>query len=200
MQPVNKFSSTKNLKTPQNPLGAGAPRKPHQKTIDRIHIAVRLEMRNLGMPDSQIARIIGISQSAYSILKKTKIYQDIKVQYTSGILSKLDDGVEDTYGNARKYLEVGVPIAMANLLRMAMDETNKRLQFKASQEILDRHGLHAKVSRIGVATPEQNAAATNEDNEMAQALLAAKAPKIDNGVIVTQNVDISSPPLTESKQ
>jgi|SRR5579859_26368 len=195
MQPVNKFSSTKNIPSVTNPKGAGGPRRPHQKTYDRIHLAVRLELRNMGLSSGEIAKTIGISQTAYSILKKTAHYQNIKAQYMTGVLSQLDDGVSDTYEVGRKYLEVGVPIAFQNLLKMAMDETNKRLQLKASLEILDREGRHAKVSRVGVASPEQNAAATNEDNEMAKALLAATMPRD-----AVNAVTIDDPPVTQTKQ
>lgn len=218
MQPVNKFSSTKNIPPvhiAQPPLVSsqpvspqvhhqsrpGGPRRPHQKTIDRIHMAVRLEMRNLGMQSQDIAKIIGISTTAYSILKNTQIYKSIKNQYLSGVLSSLDDGVSDTYNLGRKYLEAGVPIAMQNLLRMALDETNKRQQLKASMEILDRHGMHAKVSRIGMATPEQNASATNEDNEMAQALLASQVKiKDENSLIDRMAASIDDPPITMTQQ
>ena len=129
--------------------------KHHVRTIDRIRVICRLEIGNFGMSSAEIAKHVGMSLTSYSILKKTKIYQAIKNQYLTGVLSELDQDIVENIPIQRKILSQGVPVALENLLALASQKVDKKLQFEASKEILDRHGAHAKVSRIGAPTIEQ---------------------------------------------
>jgi len=172
--------------------------KHHSKTVDRIRIACRLELLNLGIQDKEIAAYLGMSQTSYSLLKKTKIYQQLHLQYLTGVLSNADDEVTNNFEYQRKILARGVPIALENLLRAASQRVDSKLNFEASKELLDRHGVHAKVSRIGLPNIEQDAS-TPKDNEIAQEVLQAFA-KSRAKTEPEPEITIESPPATETTQ
>jgi|SRR5580765_1733164 len=173
--------------------------KHHSKTIDKIRIACRLQMLNLGMMDKEIAAHIGMSQTSYSLLKKTKIFQVIQQEYLSGVLSQADEDVQLSFEYQRKMLSRSVPVALENLLRLATQRVDQKLQFEASKELLDRHGVHAKVSRIGLPTGSQDEKATPKDNEVASELISAlHKAKASNQPAA--EVTIDSPPVSESTQ
>lgn len=175
--------------------------KHHSKTIDKIRIACRLELLNLGLQDKQIAAYIGMSQTSYSLLKKTKLYQALHLQYLTGVLSNADEEVTNNFDYQRKILARGVPIALENLLRAASQRVDAKLNFEASKELLDRHGVHAKVSRIGLPTPEQDVA-TKKDNEVAQEVLAAyaKAKAGEAVPVEPPEITIDSPSVSDITQ
>jgi hypothetical protein len=172
----------------------GAPRKVHQKTIDRIRIAIRLQMQNLGLPDSAIAKHLGMTQTSYSILKKTKIYQQFHSQYMTGILAPIDNEIHNTYNENRKILDSAVPQALENLVFLAAQKVDKKLMFEASKEVLDRQGQYAKVSRMGAALPEQGGVAGKADNDSATELIKALAEAKRNNT--GTNVTDVTPPVT----
>ena len=173
--------------------------KHHSKTIDKIRIACRLELLNLGIQDQEIARYIGMSSSSYSLLKKTKIYQQLHLEYLTGVLSDADSEVSQTFEYQRRILSRGVPMALENLLRAASQRLDAKLNFEASKELLDRHGAHAKVSRIGLPNVEQDAA-TSKDNEVAKEILQAFANAKTASSISPEEVTIDSPPASETTQ
>lgn len=169
--------------------------KHHSKTIDKIRIACRLELLNLGVRDQEIAAYIGMSSTSYSLLKKTKIYQQLHLQYLTGVLSNADEEVTNNFDYQRRILARGVPIALENLLRAASQRLDAKLNFEASKELLDRHGVHAKVSRIGLPNIEQDAS-TPKDTEIAQEVMQAYA-KSKAAQVETPEITIDSPPANE---
>lgn len=164
--------------------------KLHEKTIQKIMIVIRLEMQNLGLTAPQIALHLGVSVQSYTRLTRLPLYQQLKSQYMTGVLAPLDNQIFQSYNYQRKILEQAVPTALENLLALASQKVDNKMRFEASKEILDRHGMHAKVSRTGIAMPEQGGAATHEDNEVANALLKnltkAKKEKALNDAIAAQ--------------
>jgi len=174
--------------------------KHHSKTIDKIRIACRLELLNLGIKDQEIAAYIGMSSTSYSLLKKTQAFKQLHLQYLTGVLSDADSEIATNYEHQRKVIARAVPVALENLLRAATQRMDAKLNFEASKEILDRHGAHAKVSRIGLPTVEQDVA-TAKDNETAQEVMQAfQKAKAQETAISPSEVTIDSPPATESTQ
>lgn len=172
--------------------------KHHSKTIDKIRIACRLEMLNLGLRDQEIAAHIGMSITSYSLLKKTEAYKVIHNQYLTGVLSQADSEVATSFAHQREILAKSVPVALENLLALATQRVDNKLRFEASKEILDRHGAHAKVSRIGLPTPEQQVG-TPADDAIAAELVAA-FQKSKQTQPTAEEIDINSPPSSEAIQ
>ena len=173
--------------------------KHHSKTIDKIRIACRLELLNLGIRDQEIAAYIGMSQTSYSLLKKTKVYQQLHLQYLTGVLSDADSEISQSFQYQRQMLARAVPIALENLVRLASQRVDSKLNFEASKELLDRHGVHAKVSRIGLPNIEQDAS-TPKDNEVAQEVLQAFTKSKAQTEKLDAEITIESPPITDNTQ
>lgn len=144
------------------------------KTRTRIEIAIRLEMQNLGLTDSEIANQIGIKPMSFARLKKTPVYQQLRTQFRTGILANVDAGIYSDYNKNRDRLDRAVPMALEKLIQLATKPTaDDKTQLAAATEILDRHGRFAKVSRTGAPTAEQGGAAKEEDNKVANELISA---------------------------
>lgn len=187
----------------------GKLKKPHQRTIDKINLLVRLELANPMLSSTQIALLCGVSINRFSILKASPYYQKIHNTYTTGLLADIDVKVKDNYILSQNTLEMGVPIALQGLLNQALNAKDERVKNKAFNDILDRDGRFAKVSRIGVTTAAQDGVASKQDNdaveELVHALGGRKALVNNAGPTNAQNTksttpSISTPPITKTTQ
>lgn len=175
-------------------------RKPRQRTIDRINLLVRLELANPLMNSTQVAELCGLSINQFSVLKKTREYQAIHNVYTTGVYSNLDVKVRDIYNNAQNTLEIAVPMAMQEIFKQALNAKDERVRNKACNDILDRDGHFAKVSRIGMATTEQGGVADDKDNKAVLEMMNALRSSHVNGGAASAAPSIASPPLTDRTQ
>lgn len=166
----------------------------HEKTIDKMQIAARIEMANLGMTDDAIAMHLGVRVAVFRRLKKVKMYQQIKSQLLTGILAPLDEDLNNNYNVNKRRLASAVPMALENLMALASQKVDKGLQLKASQDLLDREGSFAKVSRQNVTVVDKNQASTPEDDAVAAEILHAARSSNNN------KVDIDGEPLTNKVQ
>jgi hypothetical protein len=175
-----------------------APHKPRQRTVDKINLLVRLEFANPLMNSTAIAALCGLSIHQFSVLKKTPTYQAIHNVYSTGLFTSLDLKISDGYVSAQNTLAFAVPIALQGILNQALNAKDERVKNKAYNDILDRDGHFAKVSRIGAATPEQGGVAEDKDNKAVMEMISA----MRTGQQSTNKppASIDTPPLTESTQ
>jgi hypothetical protein len=150
------------------------------------------------LSSADVAKLCGVTINRFSVLKSSPYYQQIHNQYMTGILTVLDQNIRKNYDLSQKTLEFAVPIAMQGLVKQALTAKDERVKNKAYNDILDRDGRFAKVSRIGLPTNEQGGVAEDKDNkavlEMMQALNNVK--KNTNPPPAT----LDTPPLTERTQ
>lgn len=151
----------------------GAPRKPHTRTIDKIHILVRLELANPILSMGEIAQLANIDYNRFIRLKRLPVFKQIHNQYLTGVLTKLDNKYDQQLKLTQETMQFAVPIAMQALVKQALQDKNMRIQNKACNDILDRDGHFAKVQRIGLPTREQGGVAEDADNKAAAELLQA---------------------------
>jgi hypothetical protein len=177
---------------PQNWKKVGNPGtnrgKPHIRTIEKARIAVRLELRNMGIPLSDIAAHVGMTSSSFSLLRKTRLYRILKQQYFTGILSVYDENLIDDIEANTRTLKAAVPIALDNLVTFAADRTDKRICMEATKEILNRNGHFAPVSRIGLPTNDQGGITNKQDDEVAGELMGAMLRTAAKNKEVLQNI------------
>lgn len=148
------------------------------RRLIRIEKAVRLELA--GYRDTEIAFHIDISYGALMMMKQHPDYKALRIQVANGISSELHKNTATDLEYLTTKVQSMVPLALQNLEEAALQRLDKNLAFKASEAILDRDGRFAKVSRTGVALPSQGGfAASEKDNAMASALLAALATRQD---------------------
>jgi hypothetical protein len=188
--------------------------KHHARTIDKMHLLIRLELANPLLNTTEIAKLAGVPLGRYATFKKQPLYIQLHNQYLTGVITRLDKKVDHNLNLTQETLKFAVPIAMQAILKQAMQEKDLRIQNKACNDILDRDGHFAKVSRIGLATKDQGGAVAVEDkdNTVAQELIAAlaanKSPNISTAVAAStlppsmppSAPSIDSPPITEATQ
>lgn len=168
--------------------------KHHLRTIDKMHILIRLELANPLLSSTDIAKLAGIGIGRFGLLKRTALYQQIHNQYMTGLVNRLDTKVDKNLTLTQETLHFAVPLAMQALLKQALQEKDLRVQNKACNDLLDRDGHFAKVRRLGLATKEQGgvSAADAKDNDVANELIKAMTNN--------QSPNISDPPITTTTQ
>jgi hypothetical protein len=166
----------------------------------RMELAIRYELAFPACTDQDIADHLGLTTGQIHNWRSgpTKDeYIALKNQLISGIISKVDSDVEDKLDFYKEQLDDMVPLALQNLYDLALQKTNSQLRLKASQDILDRQGHLAKVSRIGLPTVQQGGVADAKDNEVAaqllEGLVTARAKR-------KQETVITAIPLTNTTQ
>src|ERR1700679_1398460 len=124
------------------------PTKHRQRTIDRMHLLIRAELMNPLMNSTEIAALVGLTIWKFSVLKATPLYRQLHNAYMTGLLANLDTEVNSALNisHTRKTLEFAVPVAMEGLVQQALNSKDERVKNKAMNDILDRHGVFAKVS------------------------------------------------------
>ena len=169
-------------------------RKHHLRTIDKMHILIRLELANPLLSSTDIAKLAGIGIGRFGMMKRLPLYQQLHNQYMTGLVTRLDVKVDANLTLTKETLHFAVPLAMQTLLKQALQEKDLRVQNKACNDLLDRDGHFAKVRRLGLATKDQGGvtAADSKDNETAAELMKA--------IINNHPPNISDPPLTDTKQ
>jgi len=116
----------------------------------RMRVEKAAQLTALGvLSDAEIARHIGITQAAFSVLKTTGYFKTVMINLSTGILSQETQAVARTIEYQREEIADMVPLALQNLRRIALS-SKPELALKASLEILDRDGKHSKVSRTSV--------------------------------------------------
>jgi hypothetical protein len=98
---------------------------------------------------------------------------DLHNQIVTGILSHVDEELAEDINAQRLSLKRLVPVALQNLADLALQNSNPGIKLKATQEILDREGNHARVTRVGLPSIEQGGIASHIDNEVANKLIEA---------------------------
>lgn len=155
--------------------------RPHQRTIDKINLIVRNEMANPLMSTQDIAALVGVGAGRLGVIRMLPLYKQIRNQYMTGIVTRLDNKVEENFKLGGETLKFAVPLALQGLVQQALHAKDERVKNKAINDILDRDGTFAKVSRTTLTVEEQGKAANDKDNEMAQAMLKAlEQKKVNN--------------------
>lgn len=135
------------------PTNASAMHKGRQwRRLIRIEKAAFLTQKGIYSND-QIARFIGIHPQTLIYLKQTPEFQSRMIAMATGLVDEHDITVREDEDYQRQELKSMVPVALMKLRELAMSG-NQSVALKATQDILDREGTHAKVSRSQVDVKE----------------------------------------------
>jgi hypothetical protein len=142
----------------QNITPAGNPSALHKgmTLAKRIKIESAARLCATGLyTDKMIAEHLGFTQNYLSVLKTTKEFQSASIAALSGILSNANQEMLSSVEQRREELASMVPAALLQLRNLALSR-NQNVALRAVQEILDRDGQLAKVSKSSVElkTPE----------------------------------------------
>lgn len=118
------------------------------KRLIRIERAVALQVSGL-FTDAQIAAQIGICSVAYTTIKQTPEFKQRMIAATSGVIAQNDLAIKTDREYQAEYIREMVPTALTRLANLMLSK-NEPVALKATMEVLDRDGTHAKVSRTSV--------------------------------------------------
>jgi hypothetical protein len=128
----------------QTPLGNTSTKKAPGmifKRYMRMEKIARLELSNF--TEDEIAFSQGITKIRVNQIKRTPEYIAIRMQVASGLVSE---------ANNHAILREMVPEALLAVRDAILDKNNPALRLRAAQDLLDRDGELAKISRTEVKT------------------------------------------------
>jgi len=122
------------------------------KTQKRLELMVRLE--NAGIGEGASAAMLGISVPRLRYLKKQKDYLNARIQITHGIIVDYDKNLAQIKEQRREILTNMLPPALqviANeLAAPAASLAVRKHKVAVAQDLLDREGLFAKISKTEI--------------------------------------------------
>jgi hypothetical protein len=158
------------------PLGSPNKGKSWRRLV-RIEKAALLTLK--GFPNDMIAAHIGIHTQTLVYLKQTPEFKARMLALQTGVVETHNRQVLEDEEYQREQLRSMVPIALQKLQELAMS-ANQHIAYKASQDILDREGTHAKVSRTAIDIKEQvNLSVINQVAASIQDVLTAMPRPIE---------------------
>jgi hypothetical protein len=114
----------------------------------RCERIARLELANF--TEAEIAFSQGISVVRVNQLKRTPEYIAIRLQCATGIVSQADRQMMEDIDTNHQMVKDMVPEALVALRDTLLDRNNPALRLRAAQDLLDREGTLAKVSKTEV--------------------------------------------------
>lgn len=114
----------------------------------RTEQIARLELAHYS--DAEIAFSQGITVVRVGQIKRTPEYIAIRMSITTGIVSEADKNLIEDEATKREVLRDMVPSALLALRDAILDHNNPALRLRAAQDLLDREGTLAKVSKTEV--------------------------------------------------
>ena len=146
------------------------------KRMLRIEKAAILTSKGI-FSNEQIAAFIGIHTQTLILLKATPEFKARMISLQTGIIDQNSEAVRLDTEFQTQELRAMVPIGLQKL-RELMLSGNPHVALKATQDVLDREGTHAKVSRTAIDVKEQ--VNLNIVSQVAQSIrdVLANAPKL----------------------
>lgn len=130
-----------------------------------------------GLTDQEIAERLMMTHAGVVTAKQQPEYKAIETSLRDGVLTQMDAELGEDIVAMRTKLRTYVPAALQTLIDAAQQRKDLKLAVNASEALIAMDGRMAKVSRTGVATPEQGGSAISQhDNDAAQELLNALKP------------------------
>lgn len=120
------------------------------KRYMRIERLVRLELS--GHTIDEMAFHQGVSKTRISQLKSTPEYIAIRTQVATGVVSEADRNMLADIDANHALVKDMVPEALLAVRDAILDRNNPALRLKAAQDLLDREGTLAKVSKSEIKT------------------------------------------------
>ena len=118
------------------------------KRYMRVERIARLDLA--GFTETEIAFSQGITVVRVNQLKRTPEYVAIRLQCATGIIAQADRNMFADIDANHQVIKDMVPEALLALRDTILDRNNPALRLRAAQDLLDREGTLAKVSRTEV--------------------------------------------------
>lgn len=126
------------------------------KKLKRLELIVRLE--NAGLTEAAAAAMLTISVPRLRFIKKSPDYLAARMKITHGIIVDFDKDLDLVKSQRKEILAGMLPpalLAIANELQMpAITLAERKHKVAIAQDLLDREGSYAKISRAEVKPVE----------------------------------------------
>ena len=154
--PTSKLPATLHYGGTQNPKSAALGPKPSAgkqfKTQKRFETIVRLE--TAGFSEAASAAMLCISVPRLRYLKKQSDYLIVRAKLTHGIILDWDSELSKVKEQRKELLTAMLPPALLclsqEIQRPAITLAERKHQAQVAQDILDREGTFAKISRAEI--------------------------------------------------
>jgi hypothetical protein len=142
----------------------------------RIEKAALLTSKGVFSND-QIAAFIGVHPQTLIYLKQTPEFQSRMISLATGVIEQHDISMREDEEYQAAELRAMVPMALQKLKELVLSQ-NQHIALRASADVLDREGTHAKVSRSAIDIKEQvSLSAVNQVAQTIRDVLAAAPTK-----------------------
>ncbi len=122
----------------------------------RMELAVRLE--NAGLGEAAAAAMLCISVPRLRFMKKSPEYHIARMRITHGIIVDTDSRMDLIKAQRKEYLTASLPPALQVLANIMQSPDNSlaamKLKANVAQDLLDREGTFAKISRTEIKPVE----------------------------------------------
>ena len=153
---------------------------PQQRSVSlrqRLLLERLVRLQQAGYKDTEIVKILGVSQSAISTWKASTEYLALEAQIASAIVSKLDEEIFDIDSQRLRLRANLVPAAINTLSDLVSQKRDEKLRLAAAVQILDREGSFTVVQKqnVQVETKELTPAESAAADEVVGALKKGKS-------------------------
>lgn len=132
-----------------------------------------MRLEAAGYTDIKVASMLKMLPAGLATLKQDPDYGLVRERILRQVITELDTELSDDREMFRAKLKSFVPLALDNLL-LALKDKDPKVYLRASEQVLNRDGNLAEVSRIGLPTEGQGGfASTKIDDEVATDLIKA---------------------------
>lgn len=147
------------------------------RTFLKIRLIAIFEAQ--GFSDTEIAFALKITPQYVRNLKNTPEYIGAKVTAATNVLSQAEKDALASLEARQQVLKDMVPDALHAIRDTLINSANPALRLKAAQDLLDREGSLAKVSRTEVSLPKEHDYDQHDQvtTNLLEALKAINAPK-----------------------
>jgi hypothetical protein len=121
------------------------------KRAMKIEKVARLSLHPAGYSNEQIANFLGCDKQTVVLIRQIPQYHAKMIELQSGLTSSWDQELRTDSDNARAELKSMLPGSMMVIRDAIQGKFGAALQFKAAQEVMDREGTLAKVSKSSVS-------------------------------------------------
>lgn len=137
--------------TPKGPSAMHPRLKMTWKRALKIERIARLSADPAGYSNEQIANMLGCNKQTIVLIRQLPEYHAKMLEIASGVVSVYDQQLRENVDNMRAELKSMVPSSMMVIRDSLLGKYGNQIRFKAAQEVMDREGTLAKVSKSSVA-------------------------------------------------
>lgn len=152
----------------------------------KIEAIARLSANPAGYSNAQIANMLNCTEQTIVLIRQTPAYHAKMIEVATTVVTSMHDKhLRTSVENMREELRDMVPSSMMVIRNALAGQYGTNIQFKAAQEVLDREGTNAKVSKSSVSIENKTDLSINPQVAANLMALLSSAPVTTDAQIVS---------------